>query len=70
MQHKVPVYYVDVQLAYILTGGDQLTVARSRSCQRIRSNSTRGKERLEGLVPIVEDWHAKVSLLGVSTWAF
>lgn len=46
-------------------GGDQLTATRARGCQRIRSNSTRGKDRLEGLVPVVEDWHAKVSILGV-----
>ena len=51
----------------ICTGGDQLTVARSRGFQRIRINSTRRKDRLEGLVPIVEDWHAKVSILGVSS---
>ena len=24
-----------------------------------------GKDRLEGLLPVVEDWHAKVCLLGV-----
>ena len=52
----------------IHTGGDQLTVARGRSSKRIRSNSTHGKDHLEGLVPVVEDWHAKVSLLGVRTY--
>ena len=26
----------------------------------------RGKDRLEGLKPVVEDWHAKVCFLGVS----
>lgn len=47
-------------------GGDQMTAARARGSQRIRSNSERGKDRLEGLQPVVEDWHAKVCLLGVS----
>ena len=50
---------------FCLTGGDQLTAARTRSSQRIRCNSVRGKDRLEGVVAVVEDWHAKVCLLGV-----
>ena len=44
----------------LFTGGDQLTVARVRGCQRLRSNSNDGTARLEGLVPMVEDWHARV----------
>ena len=47
------------------TGGHQLTAARTRSSQRIRCNSVRGKDRLEEVVAVVEDWHAKVCLLGV-----
>ena len=50
----------------ILLGGDQLTVARARGAQRIRANSQHGAGRLEGLIPVVEDWHAKVCLLEVS----
>ena len=50
----------------ILFGGDQLTVARARGCQRIRKNSECGKERLEGLIPACEDWHSKLCLLGVN----
>jgi hypothetical protein len=38
-------------------GGDQMTASRTRSSQRIRSNSLRGKDRLEGMVPVVKDWH-------------
>lgn len=49
----------------ILFGGDQLTVARARGSQRIRKNSERGKEHLEGLTPVCEDWHTKLCLLGV-----
>lgn len=43
-----------------------MTAARARGSQRIRSNSYRGLDRLEGLQPVVEDWHAKMCLLGVS----
>lgn len=43
-----------------------MTAARARSSQRIRSNSDRATERLEGFQPVVEDWHAKVCFLGVS----
>ena len=47
------------------TGGDQLTVARIRGSQRIRSNSEVDIERLEGFTAMIEDWHAKVAFLGV-----
>ena len=54
---------------HVLFGGDLLTAKRARGSQHIRSNSLRGKERLEGLKPVIEDWHAKVCLLGVSVLA-
>ena len=53
---------------HILFGGDQLTCARARGAQRIRQNSLVGQSRLEGFVPVVEDWHAKACLLGVSVY--
>lgn len=43
---------------HLLFGGDQLTAKRGRGSQHVRSNSLRGKDRLEGLKPVVEDWHA------------
>ena len=46
-------------------GGDQMTVARTRGSQRIRSNANREKQRLKGFTPLIEDWHAKMCLLGV-----
>lgn len=46
-------------------GGDQMTAARARGSHRVRCNSERAKERLECLQPVCEDWHAKVTLLGV-----
>ena len=51
---------------YILTGGDLLTAARARGSQRIRKCGERPKDRLEGILPVCEDWHAKMCLLGVS----
>ena len=42
-----------------------MTVARVRGSKQVRSNSERGQDRLEGLVPVVEDWHAKGCFLTV-----
>ena len=50
----------------ILFGGDQLTTAQAIGSQQIRQNSNRAKERLEGVIPVTEDWHAKKCLLSVS----
>lgn len=49
----------------ILLGGDQLTAVRVRGAQRMRAGSMHGTGRLEGFIPVVEDWHAKVCLLEV-----
>lgn len=50
---------------YLLFGGDQLTVERAHGSKKCRSNEIRGLDRLEGLIPVVEDWHAKVIFLKV-----
>ena len=55
---------------HVLFGGDLLTAKRARGSQYTRNNSLRGRDRLEGLKPVVEDWHAKVCFLGVSSSAF
>ena len=49
----------------VFVGGDQLTAARARGSQCVRSNSERGKDQLQGLQAVVEDWHCKVCFLGV-----
>jgi len=49
----------------ILIGGDQLTVARCRGSTAARSDHRTALERLEGLKPVCEDWHAKKSFLMV-----
>ena len=50
---------------HLLFRGDQLTKARVKGSQGIRVNSSNGRDRLEGFVPAVEDWHAKVIFLKV-----
>ena len=50
----------------ILFGGDQLTVARAAGVQDLRKGHEMALERLEGLTPVVEDWHTRVILLEVS----
>ena len=50
-----------------IVGGDQLTVVRIRGSQRIRGNSCTSEERFDGLLPVAEDWHAKMCFLEVRT---
>ena len=55
----------DTKFFQILFGGDQLTVARARGAQALRATHDTAKERLEGLCPVLEDWHARMILLKV-----
>lgn len=50
---------------HILIGGDQLTSERIRGAQGLRKNSVHAAGRLEGFLPMSEDWHAKVCYLQV-----
>jgi L1 cell adhesion molecule like protein len=62
---------VDVNIDHfhhILIGGDQLTTARIRGSQKVLSNSESGKERLEGLIPVIEDWHTKMTFMKVHVY--
>lgn len=43
-----------------------MTAARIGGSKRIRSNAKRGKERLDWLAPVIEDWYSKVCLSGIS----
>ena len=56
----------EIAFHHLLFGGDQLTAKRARTGVRIRNNSVNSADRLEGLLPVVEDWHAKVVFLEVS----
>ena len=51
----------NVNFLPILLGGDQLTAARARGSKSLRASHDSAKDRLDGLVPVVEDWHARVT---------
>ena len=55
----------DTVLSNILFGGDQLTAARARGAIRAMSNGSTAAARLQGMIPVSEDWHAEVAFLGV-----
>ncbi len=50
----------------VLFGGDQLTVARGRAAIKGKVNSQSATKELSGIVPVIEDWHAKANFLSVS----
>ena len=50
----------DEVIHQILFGGDQMTAARARGSLLIRGNATSDSTNLLGLLPVAEDWHAKV----------
>ena len=56
----------DYNFCKILLGGDQLTVARARGSAAARVDHDTSKDRLDGLIPVIEDWHAKQCLLKVN----
>ena len=47
-----------VSVETVFFGGDQLTEERARNVQLARSDGTSTAERLEGVWPKNEDWHA------------
>ena len=61
-----PVEMEDTAFHRILVGGDQLTTARCRGSAAARSDHQTSLERLKGVVPVTEDWHAKRTFLMVN----
>ena len=59
--------YTEQKYLVTLVGGNQLTTARARGAQRITSNSLKSEDKLEGVLPVAEDWHTKMCLLQVIT---
>ena len=53
-----------------LFGGDQLTAARIRGAQAAMCNGQTALKRLEGVIPVVEDWHTEVLLYEVCSIVF
>ncbi len=54
-------------LEQCLFGGDLLTCERARGAKRHRQDAGTMVERLAGLEPVTEDWHAKMCLFEVLT---
>ena len=54
------------QLHHTLLGDDQLTASCARVCQKFRSDCITPRQILEGLILVIEDWHAKGVFLEVS----
>lgn len=54
----------------ILFGGDQLTVARTRGGIAIRQDHNFAEQKLDGLLPTIEDWHAKQCFLKVCSFSY
>ena len=58
----------NVEIQGILLGGDQLSTSMARRVIADRINSTNPLQALNGIVPVVEDWHAKLCFLTVSIY--
>ena len=55
----------DVKYHEILFGGDQLTRARAVGAIQLRAGHDEPTHKLIGLVPVIEDWHTRQTLLKV-----
>ena len=55
----------DFSFMRALFGGDQLTAARARGAAALHATHKDSIERLDSLIPGVEDWHATVALAKV-----
>lgn len=53
-----------------LVGGDQLSTAHARGAIRVQDNAENSFDKLHGLLPVAEDWHAKVCFMEVSNLAY
>ena len=60
------VAFDDTDFFKLLLGGDQLTAARIRGTQALRVTQDKAVDRLQGLIPVVEDWHSRMALVDVS----
>lgn len=55
----------DTRFHSILFGGDQLTLARIRGTQALRDTEDRCVDRFTGVIPVIEDWHTRMTLMKV-----
>lgn len=56
---------LSVMLHRVLFAGDQLTVKRAQSTHAQWENSENAKDKLDGFVPVAQDWHAGMCFLEV-----
>lgn len=56
---------LDVKCHSVLFAGGQLTVKQARSARAQRNNSENARGKLEGFVPLAQDWHAGLCFLQV-----
>ena len=68
-KHKLPngsvLDFDDSRFFSILIGGDQLTVPRICGVQALRDTHAKRPDRFEGLLPDVEDWHSRMTIMKV-----
>ena len=50
----------------ILFGGDQMTAARARAGIDAKLNGDTKAQRLDGIIPVFEDWHSRTTFMDVS----
>lgn len=55
----------DTRFHQVLFGGDQLTVAHMRGTQTLQDTQDKPVNCLEGVIPVVEDWHSRMTLMKV-----
>ena len=55
----------DTRFFPLLFGGDQLTAARIRGAQVVAQTLKKCIDRFEGVVPVIEDWHCRLTLMKV-----
>ena len=56
----------DTRFFSVLFEGDNLTIARICGMQALHDTQDRGYNCFEGVLPVVEDWHSRMTLLKVS----
>ena len=56
----------DTTFSNILFGGDQLTAARMRETQALIILPKTLTDRLDGVIPVLEDWYSRMALVDVS----
>ena len=54
----------------ILFGGDQLTRERAHNAKDAKLQSANPRKKLQGLIPKIEDWHARFTFYQVRKFAY